>query len=234
MLGIQGLSHVQNRVDGGKWSSIHKFGSNPTLSGSEETIWSAGGLYPWAALATPQILFVSSAGAADDGTVTIQGLDQDWAVLEETVSLAGSPSQITTINTFRRVFRALYTGVGPNADNITVRTLSHAGTIVAQIDAGKGQTLMTPYTVPAGHIGYLVGYTSGVGKLDNADIFLYVGNQGQNFRIKSEMSVYQSVQHQPFSIPLTFGEKTDIDFRAKGASPNSICTLNYDLVLRRL
>lgn len=233
MLGIQGLSQIQNRVDGGKWSHIHKFGSNPALSGSEETIWSAGGLYPWADLAVPQILFVSSAGANDDGTVTIQGLDQDWALVEETVSLAGSPSQITTINTFRRVFRALYTG-GPNVDVITIRTLSHAGTIVAQIDAGKSQTLMSVYTIPAGHIGYLVGYTSGVGKLDNADVFLYVGTQGQNFRIKSEMSVYQSVQHQPFTIPLQFGEKTDIDFRAKGTTGNSICTLNYDLVLRRL
>lgn len=233
MLGIQGLSQVQNRIDGGKWSSIHKFGSNGGLSGSEETIWSAGGFYPWAALAAPQVLFVSSVEPADDGTVTIQGLDQDWALLEETVSLAGSPSEINTINTFRRVYRAFYTGA-THTGLITIRTLSHAGTIVAQIDVGKAQTLMTVYTIPVGCVGYLVGYTSGVGKLDNADVFLYTGVNGQNFRIKSEMSVYQSVQHQPFTIPLQFGEKTDIDFRAKGTTGNSICTLNYDLVLRRL
>lgn len=233
MLGIQGLSQVQNRVDGGKWSSIHKFGSNSGLSGAEESIWSAGGLYPWSALAVPQILFVSSVDPADDGTVTIQGLDENWALLEETVSLAGSPSEITTINTFRRVYRALYTGA-THTGLITIRTLSHAGTIVAQIDVGKAQTLMTVYTVPVGYIAYLIGYTAGVGKLDDADIFLYVGTDGQNFRIKSEMSVYQSVQHQPFNIPLLFGEKTDIDFRAEGTTGNSICTLNYDLVLRRL
>jgi hypothetical protein len=233
MLGIHGLSDVKKRTDGRNWSHVHKFGSNGALSGSDESIWSAGGLYPWSALSSPQTLYVSSTvGDGDDGSVEIQGLDSNWNILTETVSLAGSPSEVTTTNTFRRVFRMLYSST--NTGVITARTVSHAGTIVAQIDIGKAQTLMSVYTIPAGHIGYLLNYTAGVGKLDNADLSLYVRDGASGaFRIKSEMSIYESIQRQEFSVPLRFSEKTDIDFRAKGATGNSKCTLNFDLVINQ-
>ena len=232
MLGIHGLSDIKKRTDGRYWSHIHKFGSNGALSGSDESIWSAGGLYPWSALDNPQTLYVSSTVGGDDGSVEIQGLDSNWNSLTETVSLAGSPSEITTTNTFRRVFRMVYSDT--NAGVITARTVSHAGTIVAQIDVGKAQTLMAVYTVPAGRVGYLLNYTAGVGKLDYANLSLYIRDGGTGaFRIKSEMSIYESIQRQEFSVPLTLGEKSDIDFRALGATGNSLCTLNFDLVLHQ-
>lgn len=227
--GIQGLSPFNKRK--GVLSHIHKFGSNPALSGGPESVWSAGGLYPWSSFDTPQILYVSSTVAGDEGTVQLQGLDSEWNLILETVSLAGSPSQITTTNTFRRIFRMIYSET--NTGVITARTVSHAGTVVAQIDVGRAQTLMSVYTVPAGHTGHLLTYTAGVGKLDNADVDLFIRNFGASFRIQSEMSIYESVQKQEFSVPLEIPEKSDIDFRATGTTGNSKCTVNFDLVLHK-
>ena len=228
--GIHGLAPFNKRK--GVLNHIHKFGSNGALSGSDESIWSAGGLYPWSALDNPQTLYISSTLPEDNGSVEIQGLDSNWNLQTETVSLAGSPSEITTTNTFRRVFRMIYSET--NTGVITARTVSHAGTVVAQIDVGKAQTLMAVYTIPAGNDGHLLNYTAGVGKLDNANLSLYIRDGGTGtFRIKSEMSIYESIQRQEFSVPLVLREKSDIDFRALGVTGNSLCTLNFDLILHQ-
>jgi len=233
MLGIHGLSDIKKRTDGRYWSHIHKFGS--TSAGGTGSIWSYGGLYPWSALDNPQTLYVSSTvGDGDDGSVELQGLDENWNLLTETVSLSGSPSETTTTNTFRRIFRMRYSAT--NVGSITARTVSHAGTVVAEIEPTKSQTLMAVYTVPAGRSGYLLNYTAGVGKGDDTNIELFIREkQTEAFRIKSEATLFQNYHRQEFSIPLELPPKSDIDFRstASGGAGNSICTLNFDLVLHQ-
>ena len=229
-LGIDGISDIKHRTDGRYWSHVHKFGSNGALGGSQESIWAAGGLYPWSALDNPEIIYVSSSNPADGSTVTIEGLDSNWRTQRETVDLGGSPSEVASILTFRRVYRMTYDDV--NVGVISAKTVSHAGTVVAQIPVGKAQTLLGIYTVPAGCIGYLIGYTAGVGKLDDALIELYIRESAVGpFRIKSEMSVYQAIQQQNFRAPLRLEPKTDIDFRATGSVGNSVCTANFDVIL---
>lgn len=236
MLGITGLD-PHRLPDESIWGHIHKFGSNPALGGSSETIWSAGGLYPWSAFNTAQTLYVASDDAGDTGTVTIQGLDDNWTLITETVSLAGSPPQATTSNTFKRVFRMQYTdgAYAQNAGDITARTVSYAGTVVAQIDADKAQTLMAIYTIPDNYVGYLINYTVGVGKNDDAFLSLYTKHNGsESFSIKSELNVYQNTITQSFAVPLRMRARTDIDFRATGATTHSSCTVNFDVVLRKI
>jgi len=230
ILGINGFSATKKRTDGKFWTHVHKFGSNSAIGVSAASIWSAGGLYPWSALTNPEIIYVSSSDAADGGNITIEGLGASWQTQKETVDLGGSPSEVATTLTFRRVYRMTYSET--NTGVISAKTVSHAGTVVAQILVGKAQTLLGVYTVPEGCIGYLVSYTAGVGKLDDALIELYVRENATGaFRIKSEMDIYQSVQKQEFSIPLELPPRTDIDFRATGTSGNSLCTINFDIVL---
>ena len=236
MLGITGLD-PHRMPDSSIWSHVHKFGSNPTIGASEESVWSAGGLYPWSSLDSAQTLYVSSDDASDDGSVYVQGLDANCNLISESVSLNVSPPQATTTNTYKRVYRMEYNGSAgaTNAGLITARTVSHSGTIVAQIDAEKSQTLMSVYTVPNNHTGHIVCYTASVGKLDDAAIFLYVREKGTgSFRLKSEMNIYQSTATQHFAVPLDFPAKSDIDFRATGSTGNSSCIVNFDIVLRKL
>lgn len=228
ILGIKNLFTRSRRIE--RWDYVHKFGSCSLASAG--SVWSVTGLYPWSALTNPEILFVSSTDAGDNDAVEIQGLDTNWELLTETVSLAGSPSQVVTVNPFRRVFRMKYSST--NVGSITARTLSHAGTVVAQIDPTKAQTLMALYTIPANKVGYLLKYTAGTAKGDDTHLQLFMReNQNNGFRIKSEIDLFQNNFVQDFSVPFRVLGKTDIDFRVtqSAGGGNSRCTVNFDLVL---
>lgn len=215
----------------GALKHVHKFGSNSGLSASAETVWSVGGLYDY--IPSAQVLYVSSTENADNGTVELEGVGENYVLQTETVSLDGSPSQITTTKTWLRVWRMKYSnGSGGNTGVITARRTSHAGTIQAQIDIGESQTLMALYTIPANYVGYLKQYHCGIGKNDDATIFLYTKENGNVFRVKSEISLYQNSYVQNFEPALTIPEYADIEFRAIGSNASgSLCTVNFDLYL---
>lgn len=224
-----GLEFLLKRHPLGQGNShIHKFGSNLALGGTSESIWSAGGLYPWASLATAQVIYLIST-EADTGDVEIQGLDENYALQTLTVTLTGTTAVNTGSTTFTRIFRMKYSAT--NAGTITARVTSGTGTVVAQIDAGVSQTLMAVYTVPAGTTAYMLNYTVGTGKGDDAHLKMFVREFGSAFQIKNEMKAYESTIMHPFPIPLKIPEKSDIDFRATTSNSNSDCIVNFDLVL---
>ena len=74
-------------------SPEYKFGFNPDVNGTEESIWGHGGNYPWAAAAFTA--FISSSSTADTSagtgaqTVTVQGLDENYATQSVTVDMNG-------------------------------------------------------------------------------------------------------------------------------------------------
>jgi hypothetical protein len=225
-----GLEFLLQRHPLGQGNShIHKFGSNLALAGTSESIWSAGGLYPWASLATAQTIYAISTEAADTGTLEIQGLDENYALQTTTVTLTGLTAVDTGATTFLRIFRMQYTG--SNAGTITARVTSGTGTVVAQIDPEVAQTLMAIYTVPAQTTAFMLAYTVGTGQGDDAHVKMFARELGGAFQIKNEMKSYQSTITREFPIPLRFEEKTDIDFRATTSSANSDCIVNFDLVL---
>jgi glycine cleavage system aminomethyltransferase T len=147
------------------YSNVSKFGYNPTTgSGGFESIWGGSNAYPWPT--DVQTLSVVSASANDTSagtgarTVEIQGLDTNWDVVTDTVTMNGTTPVVTT-QTFRRVFRARVITAGSlqtNAAQITF-TGSTDANILAYITydtIGMGQTLMAVYTVPAGKTGYII------------------------------------------------------------------------------
>ncbi|MEK9895203.1 MAG: hypothetical protein VW518_02080 [Burkholderiaceae bacterium] len=212
-----------------QYSYIHKFGSNLALAGTPESVWSAGGLYPWSSLASAQTLYVLSTDGGDTGTLTIQGLDSNYDPLTETVTLTGVTA-VTTTNQFLRVFRMEYSAT--NAGTITARVTNGTGTIVAQVDIGAAQTLMAVYTIPRQKTGFLMNYTASTGKGDDASVDLYIRDPAINgFRLKSQTKIYQSSFRQEFTVPLVLQEKSDIDFRATTTNANSDCIINFDVVI---
>ena len=75
---------------------IHKFGYNPSIGATDETIWSEGGLYVYPTSASTMYISSSSADdtAAGTGarTATVYGLDADFEQISVTVSLNGQPA----------------------------------------------------------------------------------------------------------------------------------------------
>lgn len=145
----------------------HVFGYNPDVdSGSEETVWTAGGLY--AHVSAPSLMAVSSSSASDTSagtgarTIYILGINGTGAEIAESVTLNGT-SGVMTIHAYTAIQSITVTSVGSggaNAGDIYVGT----GTITAGVPAnvhghvltGENQSLMGHFTIPAGYTGYMV------------------------------------------------------------------------------
>lgn len=211
---------------------VHKFGANLDIANNTyESVWTYGGLYPWSALDNPQVLYVNST-TADAGSITLQGLDADYNQISETLTLTGT-AFVNTQNLFKRIFRAEYNSpLGTNTGSILVRAASTGGTVVCQVEAGKGQTQMAVYTVPAGYTAYGINYLAGTGKANETIVEVYTRSEGGSFRVRNAMQINNNVVNVPFPIPVPLKEKTDIDFRAIAPNGGSVI-VNFDLILQR-
>jgi hypothetical protein len=225
------------------FGQIHKFGAVPTMSiDTNGTIWDEDDtIYPWATIDSNGVLTVtvvepnneSNTSTAHDGdTVEIQGLDGNYNLQIETVTISGSSA--TTINNFKRVFRARFiaaTGFDPNTKRILIKS---GVTTVAKILEDLGQTLMSVYTIPAGFTGYLMrldvtaqGTATGSFKL-----FARPGGVG-SFQLKhvAEVNGVGGPYQLEYPIPQSFPEKTDIDARMHTLSNNGRYTCTFDILL---
>ena len=212
-------------------SSIHKFGAVPAMSQNQTgTIWDVNDTtYPWSAFDTAGVLVAAQANASDNGEkVTVIGLDADYNEVTEEFTLSSSGT-VTGTQTFKRVYRA-YMTTGDNVGNVS---FSRGGTEVLRITAGKSQTLMAIYTVPAGYTAYLM---KGVGTIQSgadATGSMFVRYAGQSaFRIGHTFEVSGGGEYTyDFAVPIAIPAKSDIDVRATVRSNNARFTAAFDIVL---
>ena len=225
------------------FGQIHKFGAVPAMSqDTNGTIWDEDDtIYPWATIDSNGVLTVSvvapnnedSAQTTHDGdSVEIQGLDSNYNLQTETVTISGSSA--TTTNSFKRVFRARFaaaTGFDPNAERILIQS---GGTTVAKILEDQGQTLMAIYTIPAGYTGYLMrlDVTANGTATGSFKLFARPGGVG-SFQLKhvAEVNGVGGPYQLEYPIPQSFTEKTDIDARMHTLSNNGRYTCTFDILL---
>lgn len=217
-----------------KTSSVHKFGAVPSMSvNTTGTIWDVDDtIYPWSTFATAGTLSIPAVNAADNGhTVTIVGLDENWEDTSEEVTVSSSGATTTTTS-FKRVFRAFCTAGGAtNTGNINIQK---DGTTIARITAGKGQTLMALYTVPAGKTAYMLKGAASIQYGGDATIDMFVRYTDQDtFRIghSAEIAGTGMPYIYEFGVPVKITEKSDIDIRAKVRSNNARITAAFDIIL---
>jgi len=207
----------------------HKFGANPNLISGTQTVWTEGGDYPWSALDSSQILYIKSS-AADTGSLTVYGLDNNYILQEETVTLTGTTA-VATQNTFKRIYRMVYSDSAVNAGTITAHTVSGSGTVVGHMEAETSQTLMCVYTVPANTRAYLTQFTVGIGKGGDAEFKLFIRDFGAAFRIRAQLELYETTFTQTYSVPFYLPPKMDIELRATTSGNNFPATGSFDLIL---
>jgi hypothetical protein len=145
----------------------HIFGYNPDIdSGTEETIWTYGGLYSH--LAEPTILKISSGSTNDTAagtgarTVYILGINGDGSEVAETVTLNGQTA-VNTTYTYTEIQRMVVMTVGSGGVNAG-QIYAGTGTVTTGVPAnvyghiavGENQSLMGHFTVPAGYTGYMM------------------------------------------------------------------------------
>ena len=215
-------------------SQIHKFGATPSQSiNTTASVWDKGDtLYPWSAFDTPGVLVAAQVGASDNGKhVTIEGLDENYELTEETFILS-STGTVTGTQTFKRVYRGyVSSGDGTNVGQIN---FSRGGTQVLRILADAGQTLMAIYTVPAGYTGYMYKGVATAQSGADATGFMYVryNSVATIFRVGHTFEISGGGQYEyEFSFPQEMPEKTDIDIRLQTRSNNGRFTAAFDMLL---
>jgi len=225
------------------YKAIFKFGFNPDINGTEETIWDAGGIYAYPAAAIQMKVSSSSTNDTSAGTgartVVVSGLDQNWNEASETVSLNGQTEVLTT-TTFIRVNRAYVATAGSGgtaAGDIYVGTgtvtAGVPATIYAKITLGQNQTLMAVWTVPAGYTGYLFKGNLGTGT-PNTNQYLVTRfvqrSFGGVFRTAAKVTIQSGELALNFKVPVTFSEKTDIEARAYSSGSNNFVSADFEII----
>lgn len=211
-------------------SNVHQIGAVPAMSqNTNGTVWDVNDtLYPWSSWVTAGTLSIPAVNASDNGkTVTIVGLDENYAYQTETVTVSSSTFTPTT-NSFIRIERAYISVV--NVGNINIQK---SDVTIARITAGNGITSMGIYTVPAGYTGYLVKGTASVQDGADATGNMFVRYFGGDFQLghSFEVSGKGGQYMYNFDIPIKIPAKSDIDVRALVRSNNARFTAAFDLVL---
>lgn len=222
------LELARKRIPG--IEALNIFGVNTSVDTTYETLWNgpAAFAYPGSAL---QMSVVSSS-ASDTMPILIQGLDADYAVISEVVTLNGT-TPVTTTQNFFRINTAVILS-GSNVGNISI---SNTGTVYAYIAAEEGLTQACAYTVPAGYELFLfrIDLTSGT---VNPNKYITYRNKvttstGRTLRVAT--ATWQNDQSSfDRQVPFRIAEKTDFSFEAKSSSGSNIVSIFVEAVLMEI
>jgi len=205
------------------YSHINKFGYSDDITiqgGGYTTIWDDASLYSY--IGTAGVASVASTNG-DTGTVEVQGLDENYAPVTETITIGSSGT-----TEFLRIFRVVQL-TGTNNDDIEI---SVDGAVRAIIKADAGQTLMALYTVPAGKTAYLMKFQGSIDKSNGETKFRFMARPfGGIFNVKGQFGTAAgSPINYDYPVPLRFEEKTDIEVRAVSGSSLGAGAV-FDLIL---
>lgn len=228
-----------------RYSAVNKFGRNLDVdtTSTPEDLWGGDGVYTGFPTSTSEPLEVLSSSANDAAagtglrTVVIQGLNQDWEQVSETVTLNGL-TPVQSVNTYRRchTMRGVTAGSGgANAGTITVRHATTEANVFLAMQVGNNQTNCSAFTIPAGHKGYLMssfgalrGTINGTG-----DCVFAIRNLGEVFRYRRPFTISPNYEHnETLAIPIELAAKTDIILRCITVSVSNLeLAGGYDVVL---
>ena len=225
--------------------ALYKFGYNPDVNGEEETVWAQGGDFPYPTSAVTMFVSSTSANDANGGTgansILIQGLDENYDEIEETVFLNGQ-TQVATQLAYLRVYRAFVTLAGTGGTSggtIYVGSSGATGgvpntTVYSNLSFGN-QTQIAAYTVPAGYTLYLddINFTAALSQANKTATCSFVSRTfGSNVFRTRLINVLQSNQLiAKFEYPQPFTEKTDLECRVSTNTINNAIGASFQGVL---
>ncbi len=225
-----GLSVVKGLVN--NFEGVHKFGLNDSVGTSFETIWDGNNTYTYPSSAGTATATSSDTSSDNTGTVKIFGLDSNYDLAEETLTIGGSAGSTSFIRVFRAVMISANTGIS----NVGVITITVSSTTVAQIRAGYGQSLMCVYTVPRKYNAYLMQIDVGSSKdLENEIRFITkkINGSGDVFTTKAFITTRGGFIEKNYAVPVKIEEKTDIELIGK-ASATSAISGGFELILEKV
>jgi len=220
-------------------STESKFGRNYDVDIGTEDVWGAGGT--WAAPVTAAQVLVASSSTFDvstsTGTATIQitGLDQNYAIASETLTMNGT-AVVTTALSYNIIHRIVCATGGSNVGTITATSTADGTPVLITITIGKGQTQFGIYQVPAGKTAYLYKFGGSIngGQNTNIDLELFAKPFGGVWNLNGAL-VFSingtSTAERVFATPIVYTEKTTLKLTATSDVNNADVVGFFDLIL---
>lgn len=212
-------------------ANVHKYGAVVTSAATYDTVWSEGDAYQFPTTAGTVTVVSTSTQDNPTGTgvssIVVQGLDANYNEVEESIELDGTTGVAGTVS-FLRTHRAFGEWGNTNLGNITI---SIGSTVTCAIAANMGQSQVAFYTVPAGKSAFLKQFsaTQNKNQENSVRMFQRLGDSGNRpFRLVTELNLYGSNMILPYTFPIFFPEKTDIEVRAYTGSNCTVST-TFDL-----
>jgi hypothetical protein len=225
-------------------SAVIIFGYNADVDTAEESVWPDGGTVPHPTVAS--VLQISSSSANDTSagtgarTVAIVGVDGDYNVVSETVTLNGQTA-VNTTNSYLYVNEFYVTSVGSggvNAGNINAGT----GTVTAGVPAvlydiiatGFNNRTTAHYCVPAGYTGYMMQGLFSAGQASGSTAvtgFLKQHGPDGVLRVGAVAAVNNGTADYLFEFPYRIPEKNCVGASAVGTASNNSVSAYFNILL---
>lgn len=215
-------------------AQFRRFGHNADLGNTWETIFHGSAIYTY--LTSEEILHVISSSAADtsDGTgartLFIKGLDGDYNITSETITLLGDGTYAVTTDKFLRVFTAYVVTAGTggtNAGNISIKNTAETTTIDT-VPIGEGQLHSAIWTVPLGKKAFICDIYMSESTNKGVQFGLFIRTYGGAWRMYRSFIFSENVIHMPILLPFLFAAKTDIEIRGIGTAAEANVTAGFD------
>ena len=223
-----------------KFSAINKFGYNGAVGTSFEliSVASANITYPSSAGAVTVVSASTDDDSAGTGarTVLIEGLDENYDIQSETVTMDGTTNVVTT-NTYIRLFRMTVQTAGSGGKNAGNITATIGGNEQVRISTDfENQSLVSVYTIPNNYKGYITRMQFSAGKENKTGMgALFVRPLNAVFQVKNIVECYRNSMVVDLPNPIVVEAKTDIELRAKNLDSGTLSMSGtFDLVLQNL
>lgn len=207
------------------YSARNIFGYNSTVGTSYIPLWENNTVYTYP---TQPLTMTVTSNVADNGVqVRIIGLDGDYNVITEVVTLAVS---VATTQQFFRI-NDVVTISGNAANNITI---SNGGITYAKVRGGDGKNQASIYTVPAGHSLYLVridAFCATAAQNNRQIFFRNLACLPNGVKLRVAETSFLETMHIQRQVPFRYNEKTDIEFQLHGSAGEQFVSVFGEAIL---
>lgn len=211
---------------------LHRAFITGTFGSTVQTAWAASTIWVPPTTATTMTIVSTSADDSAAGigarTVSIAGLDSNYAEISEVITMNGVTA-VTTTKSYLRIQRmtvATAGSTGTNVGNITISNASLQGTIEPTV----GQSSFSMYTVPAGKVAYLHSLHLSSSKSTDGRMTLRTRLNGVS-RVRHNVLLTGDTYDIEFTYPTVMPEKTDIELRCSALTGNGVVAGAYDLLI---
>jgi len=207
------------------YSARNIFGYNSTVGTSYIPLWENSTVYTYP---TQPLTMTVTSNVADNGVqVRIIGLDGDYNVITEVVTLAVS---VATTQQFFRI-NDVVTISGNAANDITI---SNGGITYAKVRGGDGKNQASIYTVPAGHSLYLVridAFCATAAQNNRQIFFRNLACLPSGVKLRVAETSFLETMHIQRQVPFRYNEKTDIEFQLHGSAGEQFVSVFGEAIL---